>query len=335
MCQPCAFEIILNNDVWEAPRNTDPAQPGLKERKRFTRKRKQYRKCDDRRQFLPSIYYGKAVINTKTKKSIVVKTIKSQCFLTLQKKGFWFSFWVMLLFSGAVYFLHVAGGMGRDVFQMNRPGDYFPLVRWENGVSYFTIFFPFLAVFPAAFVSYDEEQGKSFAFGVIRSSWGVYYAAKAVTAFLAGAVLIWVPFGIHILWNVLTFRDTGNGYDGMAYSVQYFADESAAFEIIYKRHPIGYQILFVALAGVFAGICALFAYCVSLYIKKYKILCVLPLFLLFFATRELEFKGLVLDEYFTFPLGKECIPAMFMVEALLLAAGVLLLAGHVKKKELL
>lgn len=277
----------------------------------------------------------KAVIYTNMKTAALCKTIKAQWYLTLQKKGFWFSFWAVLIFSGASYLLHVAEGMGRDIFQMNRPGDYFPLVYWENSVSYFTIFFPFLAAFPTAFISYDEEQGKSFAFGVIRSSWRMYYTAKAAVAFLAAAVLLWIPFGVNILWNVLTFRDAGNGYDGMTYSSPYFADENWAFEKIYKLHPIGYQILFVALAGIFAGICGMFAYCVSLYIKKYKILCVLPLFLLFFVTRELEISGLVMDEYFTFPLGKACVPAMFAVEGLLLAAGILLLARHIRKRELL
>lgn len=271
----------------------------------------------------------------KTKTPNLLQVIKAQWYLTLQKKGFWFSFWVMLLINVISYLLNVWNGVGRDIFQMPRPTDYFPLAAWSGGISYITIFFPFLVVFPVAFISFDEELGKSSAFGILRSSYTLYYVAKAITAFLTGCVIIWLPFGLNILWNTITFRENTNGYEGMLNSQIYFTDTNIAFDKFYKLHPLGYEIVFVIMLGIFAGVCSLFAYCVCNYIKQYKIFCVLPVFVLFFVTRALDFRGLVFDNYISCPLGRESVPSMFIVEGLMAAVSCILLARYIKEKEFL
>lgn len=271
----------------------------------------------------------------KTKTSNLLQVIRAHWYLILQKKGFWFSFWIMLLLNVIIYLLNVWDGMGKDIFQMHRSTDYFSLAAWLGGISYIAVFFPFLVVFPVALVSFDEELGKSSAFGILRCSYVLYYAGKAITAFLTGCVIIWVPFGLNILWNTITFRGNVNGYEGMVNSQIYFLDTGVAFEEFYKLHPLGYEILFVVLLGMFAGVCSLFAYCVCNYVKQYKVFCVLPVFILFFVTRALDFRGLVLEDYMFCPLGRECIPTMFIVEGLMVAVSCILLARYTKEKEFL
>lgn len=271
----------------------------------------------------------------KTKTPNLHQIIKAQWYLILHKKGFWFSFWVMLLINAISYLSSVWDGMGKDIFQMPRSTDYFSLAAWSSGISYIAVFFPFLVVFPVAFVSFDEELGKSSAFGILRSSYVLYYAGKAITAFLAGGVIVWIPFGLNVLWNTITFRGNVNGYEGMLNSQIYFSDTNAAFDKFYKLHPLGYEIVFVFLLGIFAGVCSLFAYCVCNYVKQYKVFCVLPVFVLFFVTRALGFDGLVLEDYIFCPLGSACIPAMFIVEGLMAAVSCILLARYIKGKEFL
>jgi len=259
--------------------------------------------------------------------------IKAQWYLVLQKKGFWFSFWVMLSLNAISYLSSVKNGMGMDVFQMARATDYFSCMTWMNEGAYITILFPFLVVFPVAFISYDEELGKCSAFGIIRSSYTMYYVGKALVAFFAGGILMWIPMGLNVFWNILTFRENLNGYEGVLNSQIYFSSTGVAFERLYKLHPLGYEIMFIITAGIFAGICSLFAYCVSNYVKKYKILCILPVFILFFVTRALDFEGLIFDDYISCPLGKECIPVMFVVEGLMFVGSCILLGRYIKKKE--
>lgn len=282
-----------------------------------------------------SYVLGKECIVIKEKQPGLFQSIKAQWYLILHKKGFWFSFWVMLLMNALSYLSNVRDGMGKDVFQMARPTDYFPLAAWGNLATYITILFPFLIVFPVAFHSFDEELGKSPAFGIIRSSYHLYYISKAIVAFMAGVVLIWIPFGLNIVWNVITFRENMNGYEGMLNSQMYFKNAGHAFAEFYALHPLGYEIVFTLSAGIFAGICSLFAYCASNYIKQYKIVCVIPVFLLFFVTRALDFDGMVFDDYISYPLNKTCIPSMLIVEGLMAAVSFVLLGRYVKKKEFL
>lgn len=265
----------------------------------------------------------------------IFRVIKAQWYLVLQKKGFWFSFWMMMLLNVISYLSSVKNGMGMDVFQMTRATDYFSCMVWINEGTYITIFFPFLVVFPVAFISYDEELGKSSVFGIIRSSYSMYYVGKALVAFLTGGILIWIPMGLNIFWNTLTFRENMNGYEGMMNSQIYFNNTGVAFEQFYKLHPLGYEIMFIMVVGIFAGICSLFAYCVSNYIRQYKIFCILPVFILFFVTRALDFEGLIFDDYISCPLRNECIPAMFVIEGLMVVGSCILLGRYIKKKEFL
>lgn len=263
------------------------------------------------------------------------RNIRAQWYLVLHKKGFWFSFWFMLFINVLSYFVNVWDGIGKDVFQMVRPTDYFSLATWENFSTYITILFPFLIVFPVAFHSFDEEIGKSSVFGIIRSSRGIYYISKAIVAFMAGVVIIWIPFGLNIVWNIITFEENMNGYEGMLNSQMYFKNSGRAFAEFYALHPLKYEIVLMLLVGIFAGVCSLFAYCVSNYIKQYKIVCVIPVFLLFFVTRALGFDGLVFDDYISYPINSVCVPSVFIVEGFMIVISFVLLNRYMNEKEFL
>ena len=239
----------------------------------------------------------------------------------------------MMLLNSIGYILNVYNGVGKDVFKMARSTDYYSLMGWGEMISYITILFPFIVSFPVAFVSFDEELGKSSVFGILRCSYSLYYISKALMAFFTGCIIIWIPFGLNILWNTITFRTNMNGYEGMIYSQTYFENSGVAFEQFYKLHPLGYEVLFTIMLGFFAGICSFFAYSVSNYIKNYKIICAIPVFALFFATRALDFKGVIFDDYIACPLGESCLPNMFFVELIMLVISCILLCKYVKKRE--
>lgn len=49
----------------------------------------------------------------KTKVFNLHQVIKAQWYLVLQKKGFWFSFWVMMLLNISCYLSNVRNGLGK------------------------------------------------------------------------------------------------------------------------------------------------------------------------------------------------------------------------------
>lgn len=279
--------------------------------------------------------FERRCITIKSTLACLCQNIKAQWFLMLHKKGFWFSLWIMTWINVLSYLMNIYNESGKDVFQMARPGDYFSLAYWSNYIDYVVILFPFLIVFPAAFHSFDEELGKIPVFGIVRSSFHLYYCSKAIVAFIAGFVMICVPFGCNIFWNMITFRDNMNGHEGMWNSQMYFENTGYAFSELYSLHPFLYEMVFTILIGIFSGICSLFAYSLSIYIKKHKIVCVIPVYLLFFVSRSLGFEGLVLDNYITFPISRFCVPSMFIVEGLMTIISILMLKLYVNRKEYL
>lgn len=279
--------------------------------------------------------FERKCIFIKSKLTSLLHNIKAQWYLMLNKRGFWFSIFVIIFINVLSYIINVYNESGKDVFQMARPTDYFSLVYWSNSVDYVVILFPFLIVFPVAFHSFDEEIGKNSVFGIIRSSFNLYYYSKAIVAFVSGLVIICLPFALNIFWNMLTFCDNMNGHEGMWNSQMYFENTGYAFADLYSLHPFIYEIVFTILTGFFSGICSLFAYSLSIYIKKYKIVCVIPVYLLFFVSRALDLKGIVLDSYISFPLNRSCVPLMFIVEGLMAVISVLMLKLYVSRKEYL
>lgn len=271
----------------------------------------------------------------KTKIGGLIRSTKSQWYLMVHKKGFWFSFWIMLLANAGIYLLNARSMMGKDVFSIPRSTDFYSLMSWGEAASYLIIFFPFLMAFPAAFSAFDEERGKNSAFGILRSSYGLYYAGKGIASFLAGCMILWVPTFLNIFWNAITFRVDINGRAGMLYSEMYFDTNEYFLHALYQLHPVWYVILFTFFAGIFAGICCFFCYSVSNYIKKFKILCVLPLFILFFVTRNLSIEGCVLDEYLICPIQSQKVPYMIVFEMAMLLVSIFLLWRYTKKKEFL
>ena len=264
-----------------------------------------------------------------------LRITKAQGYFVLHKKSFWISFYIMLFFSVVGYLNVVRQGMQVDVYNMKRASDLFALHSYSEIIQYFILLFPLIISFPMAFSGFDEEQGKSATWGIVRSNRWLYFGSKCFVSFLAGAILILVPFGLNLLWNAITFMDNGNSWDGLIYSQLYFSDNEIDFENLYKLHPYGYRLYYLLHLSGFAGICSMFAYAVSNYIKKYKIFVVLPVYVVFFVSNQLQIEGFCMDDYLLSPLQKKDFCPMLIVEGVLLILSVIVMTNYIRKKEIL
>lgn len=257
----------------------------------------------------------------------------AQCHLMLQQKGFWIAFGILLLFNVGYYLDSIRTALGQDLYAVYVSSDQFSLAYWRDGMSLVPVLLPFLVVLPVAFASCGEEQSASSMYGVIRGSKMQYYTAKATAAFLGGGLIVWLPFGLQIFWNCLTFHGAGTWYDGALYSARRMGVCGIRWLTLYQLHPIAHQLLSVMVLGILSGACSVFACSVALYIRKYKILCMLPVFLVSFITRSLQITGFVLDDYMEWPGSAQGMVGEIFVIFGFLAAGGILLAMYIRKKE--
>ena len=269
----------------------------------------------------------------KKKQGSWCRMFRAQCHLMLQQKGFWIAFGILLLFNVGYYLDSIRTALGQDLYAVYVPSDQFSLAYWREGMAVVPIILPFLVVLPVAFAACGEEQCASSMYGVIRGGKVQYYTAKAAAAFLGGGLIVWLPFGLQILWNCLTFHGAGTWYDGALYSARRMGVEGIRWLTLYQLHPIAHQLLSVTVLGVFSGACSVFACSVALYIRKYKILCMLPVFLVSFITRSLQITGFVLDDYMEWPGSVQSMAGETLVIAGFLAAGGVFLALYIRKKE--
>lgn len=267
----------------------------------------------------------------KVKKQI--QMIKAQLYLALQRRGFWCSFAVLMGFNALCYLEDVKWALTGDALKTMRPTDYFSLAIWRDGLAIFPILFPILIVLPVAFYAGDEEKEELGIYSIARNGYACYYRAKLAAVWLSNAILMWVSFGIQILWNCLTFKNWNNGYEGNLYSEMYFLSKNILFLDCYQIYPLLHQIIYVFFLGIFAGICGLFAYSIAIYLQKYKILCLIPVYVLFFCSRALQITGFVMDDYLVWPEYTKQIEGAWLVAVMLLILSLILLHWYEKKRN--
>lgn len=271
----------------------------------------------------------------KYKRKNFCHMLGAELYLFTHKRSFWFAFWVMLLFSGGTYLIDVRNNFGIDISSTLRACDHFVLNYWVEGIPYFSVFFPFLVTFPVAFPSFDEEHAGSCAYSISRGSRTRRDICRALAAFLSGFLIMCIPLLLNLAWNAATFEMTANSHEGMVNSRGYFGKAGYAFEEFYHLHPWLYEIFIILHVGIFAGICGIFAYSIANYIRKYKILTALPVFLVFFVSQSLHITGYEMDMYLMCPMREIDFWPMVTVEIVMFATGTGLLIQNIRTRELL
>lgn len=222
----------------------------------------------------------------------VLKSIRMQFFVMINKKEFKLAYSVALGWALYCYLYEVSEQAGKDLVS------YWDASQFYCGSSlhplwyYFTFLFPILVVLPYA-TSYLTERANGSSILLI-SKMGVkqYFLSKIVVCFIGSFLIIMIPFLINYIFCQVTFPHTNNamfayygveGYDGILTGTYYglrVQNIEIPFLKLYLNHPTLYYILYIFLLSLLSGIFGVIILCFSLLIRKGKIFLFLPLFLL-------------------------------------------------------
>ena len=164
----------------------------------------------------------------------------------------------------------------------------------------------FILILPFSF-SYltDVKSGIS---PVIHTRTGIksYYYTKLASCFIGSFIVFFIPLIISIIINGVLFPLEGTLHDSVKFLYGHTAGitgdnvaikaagAGVPFKWLYIHHPQWYNVLYSCIFSSFAGILGAFVYSLSFLIKKFRILLMLPLFILVFIQQRI---GILIRKY--------------------------------------
>jgi hypothetical protein len=148
---------------------------------------------------------------------------------------------------------------------------------------YFMAFYPFLVALPAAFAfSNDRRTGVINTFiskiGRLR-----YYISKIIAIFIVTFITFFVPLLINLFLNMIAFSVDGSaiftGWEPLTGTYINYA-EYYLWPDLFFISPYLYYTVWLIFFSAFSGIVGMFISSMSLIVKKYNILILLPFYLL-------------------------------------------------------
>lgn len=182
--------------------------------------------------------------------------------------------------------------------------------------SIFSVLFPFLVVIPFATSFIDDLSDHTFAAVLVRGKIGQYLFAKFFATFMGNFMVVFFPFLINlILCNLfipatgqtpfghVTSSDFVHVLHGTNHLYQSFSPK-IPFLSIYERSPLMYNFVYLLILSGTSGMLGVLVLSISLWIRKYKIVLFLPVYLLVrlgqvFQTFSFERAMGNPDKYFT------------------------------------
>lgn len=215
--------------------------------------------------------------------------LKCQCKLMLSKKNFWIGFFIVTCYALASYLVHVKGYYNKDLSQLIDRRELVCFHYFDSLLKYLDVLFPFLVVLPFSLSYFEDCESKMLGFWLRRIGKKKYYITKAVVSFVGSFLMIAIPFFVNLILVWLTFPENGNLYDGTIHSELFylnaFHEELQTywypFISIYIFHPFLYNCMYILLMSTLSGILGVVAYVASFFIKQYKLLLLLPVYLFF------------------------------------------------------
>lgn len=228
---------------------------------------------------------------------------RAQLSLMLHKKSFQFSFILMLCiasFYPAYSYIklllmgHVT--LKDDIMYVLSWIDtpyLFSYYNYLTGYLYYLI--PIIVLFPFA-ISYITEKKYNYA-SVCASRCGKrsYLMVKAVCSMLGGFLIFFIPSCINVLWNFLIMPEAFQSYSNDAYYLMHYQMNLqidphyiSPLAIHGFRHPIFDSLLSCLSISLFAAVCALIVYTISLLVKKFAYLASFPLIVILLVLQRVN-----------------------------------------------
>lgn len=228
---------------------------------------------------------------------------RAQLSLMLHKKSFQFSF-ILLLCIGAFYpaysyirlllmgFVTLKDDIMYVLYLIDTPY-LFSYYNTLTGYLYYLI--PIVVLFPFA-ISYVTEKKYNYA-SIFASRCGKrsYLMVKAACSMLGGFFIFFIPSCINVLWNCLIMPEAFQSYSNDAYYLMHYQmnlqiDPHYISPLAIRgfTHPIFDSLLSCFSISLFAAVCALIVYTISLTVKKFAYLASLPLIVILLVLQRIN-----------------------------------------------
>ena len=223
-----------------------------------------------------------------------IQSIQAQCYLMFQTKAFWISLGIVSIYCALTYLKLISMNIGMDISNITRSSEWFACFEYAPYADKFLYMFPIIVSMPLALHYFDEKENKSSIYSMYRTEKKVYYTGKLTACFIGGFLVQVVPLFWNILLNTLTIHNTRESYyDQRDFFIQnvFSAEEGLAnahliLPKLFVTYPILYNILFSVQIGILAGICGIVAFVTAHIVKKYKLLILLPNYVLFWLSHR-------------------------------------------------
>lgn len=241
-----------------------------------------------------------------------IQAISMQMRLMINKKEFQITYIINMGYVLLTYLYYVTYYWGEDVSTIASPSAVFALLTKSKFFDLYISIVPFLVVFPFAMSFMDDKKNYLLPILQVRSGVKVYYISKAVGCFIGGFLSFFIPLMIGILLNVLTFPESGITFLGDYFDMNFDAAITGADVLIRTRwaglwfprlfidSPDLYNILFCIFFSIAMGISSMFLYVVSFFIKRQKLLLLLPFFLIVSVLNIMDEYNMVHPPYVCF-----------------------------------
>ncbi len=222
-----------------------------------------------------------------------IRAIRSQIIFLLRQKETAMVFYILLIMIMINYLVNVSEFQGRDVTRMYQPMKLLLLsynrVNYKADATLLLIqLYPVLTVCPAGFSLIREHHSGQGVLMAARLGYPVYLLSKIMAAFMATALVFFVPFFLELLLNSFSFplEAMGDLTNWGAYDSDYIQSvNNYLMRNIYQYSPYLYALagtlFFAFVSGLFGAFTVAFSAIVRV---KYRIFMFLPVFLLLNAT---------------------------------------------------
>lgn len=235
--------------------------------------------------------------------------IRSQFYLMVHNKNFWFSFWCMFLYSCITYLYQVVLRQDVNTSDMLQGSSLF--LGWGRAPfsKYFVILFPFVLTITFSFSYFEENVSNVCLYSILRVGNKRYYFAKLFVGFAGNFLIVVIPYFINIFLNFITFAENGNTVYGNKIDSIYYRNlipgTHMPFLEVYMKHEIFYIIMYTLYLGCLGGVLGVFSCSVSGFIKKNKVFIFVPLYLLFYISQRYSryLFGINLERYILLDAG--------------------------------
>ena len=213
--------------------------------------------------------------------------IRTQIKLMFSKFDFYIALLICTVMS-IIYFIkapHTPAGMVSHEYLYWGNG-------YTSGFATFSTIYPFLIVIPFATSFIDDLSRKTYLPMTLRGDKQKYILGKYIAVFIGNFLMIFVPFLLNLILcfalydknSVTPFGDRWLGnLDGVLYGTNIVYDtpcKKTLFADVFFDNPFFYHILYLLLFAFITGMLGVFVMAISMWMKKFKILLFVPVYVL-------------------------------------------------------